>query len=321
MRAGAKRRSAGPRTGGRPARRSRTLESVEKVLTDEDSWTPWALDPRVQRYSPHVVTSAEPSGSTSFDAPPVSEAVLGIEFDPIDELGAVRLAQLASAWSPAEYSELREVPGVPPTPRGPDGEVLEFALHMGPVPTRIWLIGSDGADLLQVQNDRLIVNWRKMSADSAYPRYSALSARLKRHWDEFCNFLSRNAMDIPQQVTVESSYVNVIPHSGDLAALLTIFSAPTTELPGEDEGIQFNLTRKLPVASGDGRLTIAGGPNRGPFSETRDSYNLTVTTKIRGTVQPGAFPGALVDAAHEASVQAFASITSEENHLRWGRSS
>lgn len=266
-----------------------------------------------------VDTSVEPPSSPSFDAPPVSEAVLGIEFDPIDELGAIRLAQIASLWSPSSYPKIKEVPGIPPLPQTGDVPPPAFALHMGPTPPRLWLLSDDESDLLQLQNDRLIVNWRKTRPDAVYPRYTALYARLEKHWREFSQYLREYSLALPMRVTVECTYVNIFPFSGDISRALSIFSRPANELPGTDEGVQFQLMRRIASNSSSGRLMVSGGPNSVGVGDAAQAYNLTVTTKVQGAVSSGGFAGELLAEAHAASVAAFTSITTSENHAHWRR--
>jgi uncharacterized protein (TIGR04255 family) len=40
-----------------------------------------------------------------------------------------------------------------------------------PLP-RFWLLNSGGAEMMQIQNDRFIKNWRKGAANAEYPHYT-----------------------------------------------------------------------------------------------------------------------------------------------------
>ena len=39
---------------------------------------------------------------------------------------------------------------------------------------RLWLMNEEESRLLQLQQDRLVVNWRKLPSDTPYPHYQSI---------------------------------------------------------------------------------------------------------------------------------------------------
>lgn len=180
-------------------------------------------------------------------------------------------------------------------------------------------MSSDETDLLQIQNDRLVVNWRKTHADAIYPRHEALLSRLEKVWGDFVSYLRKSGHPLPKWATVECAYVNSFGLDSDIANTVSIFSRSFSSLPGEDEGVQFQLSRKLGFANAHGRLVITGAPSPSDDLRAVRPYILTVTSKIRGELIEGDFPAGILAEAHSASVDAFTAITTTTRHKEWGR--
>lgn len=79
---------------------------------------------------------------------------------------------------------------------------------------RLMLASEDQQYLVQLQNDRLTLNWRKLSEASGkineYPRFEATSARLKEEWGRLKNYISENGLGEATIDQVEFTYVNHI---------------------------------------------------------------------------------------------------------------
>jgi uncharacterized protein (TIGR04255 family) len=115
------------------------------------------------------------SGIVEFDHPPVYEAVIGIEFNALN-LGAVKLAGLQTVWG-AKYPTVQELPALEPSvAAGQPGPLASFSISMALPALRLWFLEPTGHFIVQVQRDRLLLNWRKLE-DGVYPRYAALRER------------------------------------------------------------------------------------------------------------------------------------------------
>jgi hypothetical protein len=83
---------------------------------------------------------------------------------------------------------------------------LNVRFEMGvPVP-RCWFLNDAGTELIQVQQDRFIHNWRKVGEKDEYPRYPHIRATFKKELTTFCELLDSEKLGefTPNQCEVTS---------------------------------------------------------------------------------------------------------------------
>ncbi len=263
-----------------------------------------------------------------FDRPPVIEVAASIQFDPIEGLNAARLGLL---W--AEYRDRypRAEHHAPlatiiesfdsPSPSG-IGYSLESTM---PVP-RLWFLNQQGTRLLQVQEDRFGLNWRKLDTEEAYPHYPELRAALEHEFQVFQQFLEREGLSRPTPNQAELTYVNYISArttAGEpipVTKVVTLWGDPPRyELLSIPESVGFESRYVMGAgAKSQGRLYVK--------LETRyrvaDAAPVYVLQLIgRGAPAGGGLPGTFrfLDEAHREIVQVFALVTTTEMHHAWGR--
>ena len=139
----------------------------------------------------------------SYENPPISEVACGISFEPIQGLIIPHYGRF--------WEQIRDLYPVsqhaPPINLSP--EAVDPATGL-PLP-RVWFVASDGAFLIQLQRDRFIVNWRKIAADSIYPRYPAVVERFWSAFDTFKIFLTQQNLGSIIIRNCELVYINFIP--------------------------------------------------------------------------------------------------------------
>lgn len=244
---------------------------------------------------------------------PVIEVALGVVFDPVPELGAIALARLAAGWED-EYPEIREVPGHP-TDRLDPGTSIQFGT--GPLPPRLWLLSKNENNLVQLQNDTFLINWRRMRPEDVYPGHEALLATFERLWGEFQEKLRRKSI---RPRLVEWTYVDRL-ESGVLAAGGLTFldwASSGSELPGIERAFNFQIVRELrQIGKREGYLSITGNPATTPGEES--FYALNISTKLNAA---SSAPSQVLDRlreAHNVSLTAFTVVVAPQ--LQGGRSS
>lgn len=142
---------------------------------------------------------------------------MSVQFRQIDGMGAGRLGAF---WA----SIRKEFPTVKTAQ--PIGEInedfgdgqqwLPHALRIAfseVSPIRLQMASQDDEWMLQIQANRLAVNWRKRSGQ--YPRFGATLARFRAAWDNWIRFLSEEGLKPPVLQLWELVYINRIPQ-GDL---------------------------------------------------------------------------------------------------------
>lgn len=264
-----------------------------------------------------------------FDRPPVIEVVLGVQFQGI----GLRPHHAGLLWS--EYRErfprVEEKPaldpaierfGVPPSKPEP-----RLALLQGPPPIRFWFLSDTGGELVQVQRDRFIFNWRRVEDDDEYPRYTTVEREFFAAYGTFVRFLGEQGLGAPEIGQCEVCYVNHIrPHEGlwsshgEAAKAVTLLASGERDfLPVPDE---VNATASYVIADEDGgplgRLRIQLQP-RTDSESSAPVLGLQLTA--RGTPLGEGLDGvrAFLRLGHEWIVRGFVDATSPEMQSVWGR--
>ena len=177
----------------------------------------------------------------------------------------------------------------------------------GPTSSRLWFETSDQAFLVQLQNDRLTVNWRKF-AEAAYPRYPAVRQRFAGAWQDVTAELGAT----PGVDQVEVSYRNVIARSpGEV--LVGWDSRTALQSDGHFQAM-FEQSVDLPGVVRAKRQTILVGR----YTEPAQTH---LTLVVRAIPADLLEPIAAIDACRTDVVARFAEITTPALHEEWGVSS
>ncbi|MGH7924592.1 MAG: TIGR04255 family protein [Candidatus Binatus sp.] len=265
-----------------------------------------------------------------FSRPPLVEVALSVQFEPI----ALHAAHFGLFWQRirSRFPKTSEQPPLPPViERFGVMPLLQQQVQfgMGMLLPRCWFTNDEDSELLQLQSDRLILNWRKLGNESIeYPRYRKLRVELEQEYSLLGSFLKDERLGELRPTQCELTYVNqiVLPRpatpSGSLNPL-SVFSAwqPLIDsfLPEpETAGTTLSFVMPGPNSAPAGRLYFTSG------SSVRISDNnpmIQFQVICRGAPDG---PGAeavfrFMDIAHDWAVRGFASITSKEMQTKWGR--
>ncbi len=271
------------------------------------------------------------SSGPSFDHPPVVEVALGVQFEPIENLSPAatalyweRIRAEFPRWSQrAPLATAFETFGPPMV--SPVGVSLSVANAPGPM--RSMFEDKSGYDLLQVQHDRFIRNWRKYDDNNVvYPRYDVVRENFKEALGGFKGFLGDEGVGEFVPVQCEVTYVNHIESGaawerhGELAEVLEGFTGEhSDDFLGEPEAVDLNLRYVIPGDDGDavGRLRVAVRPAH-RLSDGRAIFKIDLTA--RTVLNGGGVDQVLeeLDRGHHFLVNAFRALTSKKMHKLWG---
>ncbi|MEQ9550044.1 MAG: TIGR04255 family protein [Coleofasciculus sp. G3-WIS-01] len=156
----------------------------------------------------------------SYEEPPVTEVVCSVLFKSIEEFLSPHIGLLWQRFQP-EYPFCNDV--APITPRievfnQPEIEPIVELSDIPPLP-RVCLFSNDGTKIIQIQRDRFIHNWRKISPESEYPRYKNLIQRFQEYLSTFDDFLVEAQLEPIQPLQYELTYVNQIPQGDTWSTL------------------------------------------------------------------------------------------------------
>lgn len=260
------------------------------------------------------------AGLPKFDNPPVVEAAMAVEFAPLSGLNDQALNRLQKSWLD-RYPDLEDHPGTPATPLNSDGAMM-FNIAGPGGPRRIWASGRGNGLLVQTQNDRLILNWRKQFSREPYPYFAVLKTEFEKLWDEMGVFIDGDGL-LPRSPTLaEYTYVNAVPiEPGEsFGEVVLLLGVPAAAVPGTESFTRFQFIRDFKIAEGhpfDGQVFIQGEPQL--YGTTRHLV-FTVTARVLIGGRPEG-PIAGVEAAHALASHTFASIITEEKKAAWGHQS
>ncbi len=259
-----------------------------------------------------------------YDKPPVVEVALAIEFKQSVNFSALDLGRLAAAWEDtlphAKERPLLPRMGLPPSEGLLDTlfEIEETASN----PPRLWLQNESGDHVVQIQHDRLVVNWRKGDLGGEYPRYVTIRKSMQDSWHRLAAECAKLGHNEPIPFLCEVQYIN---HLGEKQGWNSPKDTPRLIVPwsgmGDDEFLPqdhlsgFGLHCHFPEER-DGWLTIDGWT-----SDLPESIMMALSLTSRGRALSEDLDSALdfMDAAHVWIVRGFTAVTTKEAHQLWRR--
>lgn len=248
----------------------------------------------------------------SFARPPVVEVAVGVNFLQLPGLTALPLVDLARTWE-SRFPIRQEQPALPPvfTASGAAG------FQLGPPPMRLWLTTSDGSVLLQIQRDRLLLNWRKLDGAPDYPRYQRLRDEFSECWEHLAAQVAEHQeYGVLQPASAEVTFFNHIPVAGpaDLGRILEPFKSGWAPV---GRHVATSLQIEEQVVNGDGN--VCGQLAIGAVYRTGGlQLELTSRVSLDGFSSDSSILGPL-DIAHAAVVNGFDAITTTQAHEVWGK--
>jgi uncharacterized protein (TIGR04255 family) len=273
-----------------------------------------------------------PRDLPDFGAPPVTEVVLGVQFNALDRFLTPHLG-LAFLEFKEQFPVVEEHPPLDPVfetfvekgspitlPR------IQFQFMAAPPTPRIFMINEDKTEILQIQRDRFIHNWRKVGVGDRYPRFERMLETFQTGYRKFESLLTRENLGaiVPNQC--EITYINQIPtpdgvNSFDIFEKMFGTFAKTLVLDrlGQFEDARFLLryvvrdTESQPL----GRLIITAEP----ALKMDGSPIVQFTLLVRGRPASADLDGVrgFLAMGREHIVHAFTNLTTAEMHMQWDR--
>jgi uncharacterized protein (TIGR04255 family) len=261
----------------------------------------------------------------SFTKPPVDEVVLGVQFESPPTYRAVDLARVWELYR-SEFPIIQEVPRLEPQFEifGGDPSVgLRINFGASPLRARSWFVSSDGNKLIQFQDDRFLLNWRKhpngRAAGQEYPRFEPIFASFS---DCLARLEALFAAEFGEKLKVnqaEVSYINLVVFSEGLNEENTFkFFSPS---PIKSEGYSATVTEQVldphtgqPIGRSYFELQGLVAQNSGTKAAR---LSITVRGKPHGDQLQDAY--SFLHMGREIIVTRFCDLTTQLAHDKWGR--
>jgi uncharacterized protein (TIGR04255 family) len=135
-----------------------------------------------------------PADLPDYSQPPVTKVVVGVQFNSIERFITAHVGGLWELFKD-EFPEAEEHPPVMPTFEtfGQTTPMLSgLALGFPPLfaMQRSFFVNGDKTQVLQVQKDRFLHNWRKVGDATTYPRFERILATFRDGLERFISFVS-----------------------------------------------------------------------------------------------------------------------------------
>jgi uncharacterized protein (TIGR04255 family) len=278
---------------------------------------------------PQVV--GRPTDWPDFERPPVNEVILSIQFAALEKMKTAHIGLLWARFR-AQYPDVIEQGpinavfetfGAPPQP----GPPIRFEQFLSPPMPRYWFEKSGTPDLLQVQQDRIIHNWRKHEEEPIYPRYETLRDRFKTEVNQFISFLDDEKIGDLRPNQCEVTYMNIIELPGServhdrLEKITTLWTGRLSDRLDTDlEEASVQLRFKLLEAGKPvGRVHVSFQPAVLRSDPSKEVIRLDITARGRPKQDTPESAFDFLDLGRRAVVKTFAAVTTPSMHSMWGR--
>lgn len=273
------------------------------------------------------MSSGRPPGLPDFDNPPVIEVVLSLQFEPIPGWTSAHAGRLACALGD-KFPLLEEHPPLQPVLEQfgpPSPPATAVTPERAPAANRIWLLNHANDELLQLQSDRFIRNWRKLASGSVYPHYEMLRDQFVTEAQHFEDFLEREKLGAIRINQCEVAYINHVEldgpaHADALQRVVTgPFAWPTGGYLPKPQDVALNARFEMPLSRGGtpaGRLHLAT-QSLWRRSDSKPLLGLTLTA--RGAPLGPGLDGAVgfLNLGREWIVNGFKAVTTSQMHEIW----
>lgn len=272
----------------------------------------------------------------AYEDPPVSEVAISVQFEPLKGFNTVHGGLLWSRFRDrfprveqhAPLERTVERTGVRAS------QQLGLSFLSGPEMTpRLWMLNQDSTELIQIQTDRFIRNWRRTGAGKKqYPRYeSHLRPEFLRDFDEFQAFIESEGMGKTIFDQCEITYVNQIRANSvwhgpaEIEKAFVGWSAEyRSRMSHALEGVGIRARHTLQDERGEflGRLFVEldTGVTLNPAGVEGDGQQVLLLKLIaRGRPLGSDLEGVMrfMDLGHREIVLAFDRLTTDQMHSIW----
>jgi len=272
---------------------------------------------------------SRPKDLPDFRKPPVAETVLSLQFEPIPGLTSAHLGVL---WTRFRHElplieEHPQLPAVFEKFEPPSPAQVEVTIEEKPPLPRVWFVNETKTELIQMQANRFIHNWRRMEGMAPYPHYEPIRDKFRGEIAVLEAFLRDEKLGTLAVNQCEVTYVNHIEPAGvwdrhgQLEKVFSMWSGLVNAsfLPNpEDAGLRMRFVISDENGKPIGRLHVVVHP---AWKKTDNSPILALNLTARGAPTGEGIEGAFAffEIARRWIVKGFADLTTPDMHRVWER--
>ncbi len=202
----------------------------------------------------------------------------------------------------------------------PDPQNVTITFGNKPPAPRVWFLNEKKTELLQIQPDRFVHNWRKTGENDSYPRYETIRNQFGDEVRALAEFLDTERLDGLSINQCEVTYVNHVdldePDFGRVEKLLANWQplCDTAFLPIPED---LSLSWRFRLPNEAGRLHVAAHPAWNSSGKRFWAFRLMARGRPAGEGLEGAL--GFLDVGREWVVRGFADLTTGLMHDLWER--
>jgi uncharacterized protein (TIGR04255 family) len=190
---------------------------------------------------------------------------------------------------------------------------------------RAWFVSKDETLLIQLQGDRLLLNWRRGPDEATYPHFETVSSEFQRIYGELEAFVLEQGLGTLQPNQCEMTYINHLKADGDISGVapgrfFSVWRDADGNWNEPIEDVAFNIRYLMRGDDGGpiGRLTAKFG-TMAPPAGGQKIFQLDLTA--RGAPSGDGLPAVVAfhELAHAYIVRCFAGITTPSAQQKWER--
>lgn len=270
------------------------------------------------------MSTNRPSGLPDFRKPPLVEVALSLQFAPITGLTTAHIGLLWQKYR-SQLPLIEEHPPLDPAPEDSDPRKpprVEIVFGNKPPVPRVWFLSEAKTELLQIQQDRFIHNWRKVGDDDAYPRYEQIRDQFRKEVGAFSQFLSEERLGELSIKQCEITYVNHFKFDAEDADFGKVENLianwqPLPEAASLPTPEDLSLTWRYRMPDDAGRLHVMVRPAWDANEQRFWTMSLMARGGPTGEDAEGAF--AFFEVGRQWIVRGFTDLTTETMHREWER--
>ncbi len=152
-----------------------------------------------------------PANLPDYSNPPIDELAVGVQFPAVEGMHDAHVGlywrMVREQYPRAETQPRVEAPIEALGPPQIEAPVIQFPLSSA-LQSRTWLINETDDYLIQIQNNRIVQNWRRR--EFAYPHFEQVWGRFIDNYGKFIGLLKSEDLPVPNVQQVEVTYINWI---------------------------------------------------------------------------------------------------------------
>jgi len=255
-----------------------------------------------------------------FKNPPVIEVVFGVQFKKLEDLKAPHIGLLWQFIDKNTYPSFDLKPELTHRTESfgnQSSDAISAEMFNIPPLPRVLFINKDNHNLVQVQSDRFLQNWRKLGAEGKYPSYNRLFPEFLKSWSQYQTFVKKENLGEILVDQYELTYVNHIPvdvfhkEVSGINEIFPSFNAMPCKFLPTPENVEWRKTFKFPENMGRLHASLKQVVN---IQTQKQLYSFDLTARGYASDLEMWFNN-----AHKWIVTGFDELTSEKIHDVWGK--